>query len=46
MIEYEILIGHFMTSYENLRYPTIFFGNIPDAAHWKIRGIVFVNLAI
>jgi len=33
-----------MTSYEILRYPTIFFWDIPDAAHWNIRGIAFVNL--
>jgi len=41
-----ILIGHFMTSYEILRYPTISFWNIPDTDHWNIRGIfyAFVNL--
>jgi len=27
-----------MTSYEILRYPTISFGDIPDATHWNIRG--------
>jgi len=44
MIGYrKILIGHFMIFYKILRYPTIFFWDIPDA-HWNIRGIVFVNL--
>jgi len=33
-----------MTSYEILRYPTISFWDIPDAAHWNIREIIFVNL--
>jgi len=41
MIGYrKILIGHFMTSYEILRS----FWDIPDAAHWNIRRIAFVNL--
>jgi len=39
----KILIGHFMISYEILRYPTISFWDIPDAALWNIRGITFVN---
>jgi len=44
MIGYhKILIGHFITSYEILRYPTISFWFIPDAAHWNIRGIVFIQ---
>jgi len=34
MIGYrKILIGHFITSYEILRHPTISFWDIPDAAH-------------
>jgi len=45
MIGYrKILIGHFMTSYEILRYSTISFWDIPDAAYWNIRGIACVNL--
>jgi len=33
-----------MTCYEILRYPMISFWDMPDAAHWNIRGIAFVNL--
>jgi len=33
-----------MTFYEILRYSMISFWDIPDAAHWNIRGVVFVNL--
>jgi len=45
MIGYrKILIGHFMISYEILRYPSISFWDNPDVAHWIIRGITFVNL--
>jgi len=45
MIGYrKILIEYFMTSYEILQYLTISFWDIPDAAHWNIRGITFVNL--
>jgi len=45
MIEYrKILIKHFITSYKILRYLTISFWDIPDTAHWNIRGIAFVNL--
>jgi len=45
MIGYhKILIGHFITSYEILQYPTISFWDIPDIIHWNIRGIAFVNL--
>jgi len=43
-IEYKILIGYFMGSYKILRYSTISFWDIPNAAHWNIRGIAFVNL--
>jgi len=45
MIGYrKILIKHFMTSYKVLRFPTISFWDIPDATHWNIRRIAFVNL--
>jgi len=40
----KILVGHFMISYEILRYLTISFWDIPDSAHWNIRGIALVNL--
>jgi len=33
-----------MTSYKILRYFTISFWDIPDAAHWNIREIACVNL--
>jgi len=40
----KILIGHFMTTYEILQHPTTSFWDIPNAAHWNIREIAFVNL--
>jgi len=43
MVEYrKILIGHFMTTYEILKYPMISFWDI--STHWNIHGIAFVNL--
>jgi len=40
----KILIEYFMTFYEILGYLTMSFWDIPDAAHWNIREIAFVNL--
>jgi len=42
MIGYrKILIGHLTKFYDILQY---LLWDIPDTAHWNIRGIAFVNL--